>query len=84
MYSVNEIREDALGVLNPTEEPQLADCNDGGFPESGQTFVGGIFYQIICITYEDEQGADCSTTNIAAGEDKTCIVKNYIRFASEL
>lgn len=84
MYSVNEIREDGAGVLNPTEEPQLADCNNGGFPESGQTFIDGIFYEIICIAYEDEQGADCSTTNIAAGENKTCIVKNYIRFASEL
>jgi len=37
---------------------------------------------IICIEYEDEQGNDCSTLTLAAGEDKTCTVKNYIRFTN--
>ena len=32
----------------------------------------------ICFEYEDEQGNDCSTVTLAAGEEKTCTVKNYI------
>lgn len=39
-----------------------------------------INYQI-CIEYEDVQNNDCSTVTLAAGEDKTCTVKNYIRLA---
>ena len=36
----------------------------------------------ICIEYEDEQDNDCSTLTLAGGEDKTCTVKNYIRFTN--
>ncbi|MDR4512421.1 MAG: hypothetical protein MRJ93_12040 [Nitrososphaeraceae archaeon] len=81
MYSVNEIRETGSGILNPPSQSDLTNCNNGGFPEAGSTLVGRILYNNICIEYEDEQGNDCSTTTIAAGEDKTCIVKNYIRSA---
>ncbi|HET8857369.1 MAG TPA: hypothetical protein VFM28_07565 [Nitrososphaeraceae archaeon] len=39
---------------------------------------------IICIEYEDEQGNDCSTLALAAGEDKTCTIKNHIRFVQPI
>jgi hypothetical protein len=28
----------------------------------------------ICFEYEDEQGNDCCTITLAAGEERTCIV----------
>ena len=37
----------------------------------------GIDYYI-CFEYEDEQGNDCSTITLAAGESRPCTVKNYI------
>ena len=39
---------------------------------------------IICIEYEDEQGNDCGTLALAAGEDKTCTIKNHIRFVQPI
>ena len=49
-------------------------------------FVGGGYLEHtdatssdICFEYEDEQGNDCSTLTLTAGEEKTCTVKNYIR-----
>ena len=30
----------------------------------------------ICFEYVDEQENDCSTTTLAAGEERTCIIKN--------
>jgi hypothetical protein len=32
----------------------------------------------ICLEYKDEQGNNCSTVILAEGEERTCIVKNYI------
>jgi len=33
-----------------------------------------ILYAPICFEYEDEQGNDCCTITLAAGEERTCIV----------
>jgi hypothetical protein len=38
----------------------------------------------LCFEYEDEQGNDCSTITLAAGESRTCTVKNYISFGAVL
>ena len=81
-YTVNEIRQPIFvnDQLFEFEGIQLA-CNGNGFPEGGNYINSDadINYNI-CFEYEDEQGEDCSTTTIAAGEDKTCTVKNYIFF----
>ena len=86
-YTVNEIKvppspqtTDVLRASNP------AGCINDGFDDAGTLtnstgFGGGSTSFDICIAYEDEQGNDCSTVALAAGEEKTCIVKNYIRFA---
>jgi len=33
--------------------------------------------------YEDEHGNDCSQTTVNEGEDKVCIVKNYISYGED-
>lgn len=38
--------------------------------------ITNTFATNICIEYEDEQGLDCNTITLAAGEEKTCTVKN--------
>ena len=86
-YTVNEIKvplspatTDVLEGRNP------AGCINRGFDDAGtitnSTGQGGgsAFYDI-CFEYEDEQGNDCSTVALAAGEEETCTVKNYIVFA---
>ncbi|MDR4510999.1 MAG: hypothetical protein MRJ93_04760 [Nitrososphaeraceae archaeon] len=80
IYTVNEIKhqsnEDQLGE----SEPDQRECNTfQNFPEGGNLVKQNpmIDYSI-CFEYEDEQGEDCTTNAIAAGEAKTCIVKNYI------
>jgi hypothetical protein len=91
-YTVNEIEQPEGNFDN-----QLADsptvnirCTNQEFPDGGNFFnttasVGGVFgngvFYDICFEYEDEQGNDCSTITLAAGEEKTCTVKNYIRAA---
>ena len=40
--------------------------------------LDGLKDQPRCFEYEDEQGNDCSTLTLAAGENKLCTVKNYI------
>jgi hypothetical protein len=54
-----------------------------GFPDGGQVIntTSNTNYAGLCFEYEDEQGNDCSTITLAAGEERTCTVKNYIRFA---
>ena len=81
-YTVNEIEQ-------PTEvaNDQLADsptvnirCAVLEFPDGGNfvSTTARLLYNI-CFEYEDQQGNDCSTITLAAGEEKTCIVKNYLR-----
>jgi hypothetical protein len=79
-------------IVNETKAPFSTDnqlyedafvqqaCIDAGFTGGGALFNSGanIVYQI-CFEYEDEQDNDCSTVAMAAEEEKTCIVKNYIR-----
>ena len=58
-----------------------------GFDDGGtllNTNASPDLSYIICIEYEDEQGNDCSTLALAAGEDKRCTVKNYIRFVQPI
>ncbi|MDR4512605.1 MAG: hypothetical protein MRJ93_12975 [Nitrososphaeraceae archaeon] len=84
-YTVNEIRqpipvEDQLIEFEITQQ----NCNGNDFPEGGNYFNSDVSINYnICFEYEDEQGEDCTTNTIAASEDKTCIVKNYISFAAE-
>jgi hypothetical protein len=86
-YTVNEIKVPSpggIGDQSPNLEVNAAAqqaCIDAGFPDGGALYNdrARILYQSICIEYEDEQGNDCSTVTLAAGEEKTCIVKNYIR-----
>jgi hypothetical protein len=83
-YTINEIESttsdrDQLGDFS-------TDCAAVGFPDGGTYFntnpsppsIFDLFYTI-CFEYEDEQGNDCSTITLAAGEQRTCTVKNYIR-----
>jgi hypothetical protein len=82
-YTVNEIKQLSGGdqlVENPGLEALC--INPIGFPDGGSLLnsTADILYDI-CFKYEDEQGNDCSTIVLAAEEEKTCIVKNYIRSA---
>lgn len=83
-YTVNEIKHasnfDQLGQ-DPTA--QQACTTTAGFDDGGILLNNNadIFYAI-CFEYEDEQGNDCSTVALAAGEHKICTVKNYIRNAN--
>ena len=79
-YTVNEIEVlfgfDQL-VENSNEEGR---CISNGFTDGGRLSneTTNVFYTSICFEYEDEQGNDCSTITLAAGESRTCTVKNYI------
>jgi hypothetical protein len=90
-YTVNEIR-DPTGT-NPNQlliNPDLVtNCNNQkDFPDGGEIIIRddargvGISYPL-CIEYEEEQNIDCSTITLAAGEERTCIVKNYIDGATD-
>ena len=84
-YTVNEIKHQSnINQLGENAEIQQ-ECTslsfvDGGILDSQEIQKPGLIYNI-CFEYEDEQGNDCSTVTLAAGEDKTCTVKNYISFA---
>jgi Prealbumin-like fold domain len=86
-YTVNEIEQPEGNFDN-----QLADdlttnvrCSNQEFPDGGRVLnsTTSLVYDI-CFEYEDEQGNDCSTITLAAGESRTCTVKNYIIFASPI
>ena len=85
-YTVNEIEHlsgnDQL-IENP---PNEALCTSAGFPDGGVVFnsTATIIYAPLCFEYEDEQGNNCNTITLAAGESRTCIVKNYIRLAQDI
>ena len=66
-------------ILTNQEKIQLQ--NQGvcaGFTDGGELFnsTSRMSYDDICFEYEDEQGNDCSNIILAAGEERTCIVKN--------
>jgi hypothetical protein len=86
IYTVNEIVHTTpfLNQLNQHIAIQNI-CIDAGFDGGGALSVSGqpIIYEI-CFEYEDEQGNDCSTITLAAGEERTCTVKNYIRIGVQL
>ena len=87
-YTVNETKVQN-GLANPNTANQLVEnvavqqgCIGLGFDGGGILFrnpdiPNQAFYNI-CFEYEDEQGNDCSTVTLAAGEEKTCTAKNYI------
>ncbi|MFB5600820.1 MAG: hypothetical protein ACE5SW_11420 [Nitrososphaeraceae archaeon] len=82
-YTLNEIIH--FSNLNQLGESQSAhnSCINDRFADGGDLLNINVDldYEEICFEYEDELGGDCTTTNIRAGEDKICIVKNYIKFA---
>jgi len=83
-YTVNEIKHtDATNQLGADDLAQQRCTATAGFSDGGllSNTVASIVYGPLCFEYEDEQGNDCSTVTLAAGEHKTCTVKNYIRLA---
>jgi hypothetical protein len=86
LYRVNEIKHDNfLNQLGNALGPQAVCVNEGRFSDGGDLFnqTSFINYLAICFKYVDEQGNDCNTISLAAGEERTCIVKNYIRVGSQ-
>jgi len=82
-YTVNEIKSTpgSQNQLVQYDEVQQTCTTLNGFDDGGVLFNTNIlpnFGYSICFEYEDEQGNDCSTVTLAAGEEKTCTVKNYI------
>jgi len=85
-YTVDEIKT-ATNVVVPNQllvNPESEqECVGTGFTDGGSLFTTNVRYTTICFEYVDEQNNDCSEITLAAGDEKTCIVKNYIRFADE-
>jgi hypothetical protein len=84
-YLINEINTgSAMDELGGDPSVLLA-CGFAEFAEGGLLFnsTASLFYNYICLKYEDEQGNDCSTIRLAAGEESICTVKNYIRLAGD-
>lgn len=87
-YTVNEIKHQN-GINQLFEDPNVElSCVNVGFVGGGSLDGSGssnneevLFNFDICFQYEDEQGNDCTMTTIKTNEDKTCIVKNYIKNA---
>ena len=88
LYKVNELKNPPTPIPFHEFPNVKGECESLGFPDGRFLTVGdsltprGDYY--ICIEYEDEQGNDCSTISLAAGETRTCIVKNYINFGFNL
>jgi hypothetical protein len=86
-YTVNEIEIPTFVAGQLVEDPDVeASCKSAGFPDGGilnyvPPGIDFILNYDICFKYEDEEGNDCSEITLAAGEERTCIVKNYIRFS---
>jgi hypothetical protein len=76
-YTVNEIIHPQPPIDRLSVNAGIAqDCVNVGFDNGGELFnsTSNVNY-IICLEYED----DCNTITLAAGEERTCTVKNYIR-----
>ena len=81
-YIVNEIEAPPFVPNQLSEDLDIRElCTGNGF-DGGGAFINTITSSRydICIEYEDEQGNDCSTVTLAAGQERTCTVKNYILF----
>ena len=78
-YIVNEIKypnnTNQLGEDSLTE----AFCVQRGFADGGELLnqTAERFYEN-CFEYKDQQGNNCNTITLGAGEHRTCTVKNYI------
>jgi len=85
-YAVNEIKNNQSNINQLGESlNDETTCGVLGFDDGGtllNTNADPDLSYTICIEYEDEQGNDCSRLTLAGGEDKTCTVKNYIRFTN--
>ena len=85
-YTVNEIKfpEDFFDQFSESINAEI-NCARIGFPDGGRFLNEPINYPNICFEYEDQpgnaQGNNCNTITLAAGEHRTCTVKNYIRLA---
>ena len=86
-YTVNEIAYNTSGPnVFRSSTIVTAQCVSLGFDGGGlANFLNnegtGTVVYTICFEYEDEQGNDCRNITLAAGEEKTCTVKNYINMA---
>jgi hypothetical protein len=81
--TVNEIQTPGNNInqLDDDATNQARCVNVQGFDDGGSlinTNINPDMRYEICFEYEDEQGNDCSTLTLAAGENKLCTVKNYI------
>ena len=86
-YTVNEIIHSPTFVPDQLREDAAVQesCMNLGFAGGGKltsSLQNSPQYQI-CFEYEDEQGSDCRTITLAAEEEKTCTVKNYIHEAHD-
>ena len=86
IYIYNFIPENFFDQLRENMDAEI-NCASFGFPDGGTFFYDplAINYRNICFEYEDQprnaQGNNCNTITLAAGEHRTCTVKNYIRLA---
>ena len=86
-YTVNEIKNPSSNINQLGEDSRTEqECISAGFLGGGDLQVANPNFShlyFICFQYVDEEDndIDCNTITLAAGEEKTCIVKNYIRFA---
>ncbi len=84
-YTVNEIENPTFAIGQLVEDPDVeASCKSAGFSDGGilsyvPTGINFILNYELCFEYEDEEENDCSEITLARGEERTCIVKNYIR-----
>ncbi|HJT85417.1 MAG TPA: hypothetical protein VJ697_13135, partial [Nitrososphaeraceae archaeon] len=77
-YTVEEIKYDTpFNQLEDFAGTEML-CQDEGFADGGILQTNTNVRYVICFLYEDELGNDCSTMTLAAGEQRTCTVKNYI------
>ena len=83
-YRVNEIEyPNNINQLGEDPGTETFSCVPRGFADGG-TFINqtaDIFYEN-CFEYEDQQGNNCNTITLGAGEHRTCTVKNYISFGA--
>jgi hypothetical protein len=86
-YTVNEIKNPTFAVEQLIEDAdaEQACVNVAGFSDGGELQKGNfvIVYREICFEYVDELGNDCNNITLAAGEHRTCTVKNYIALVNE-
>lgn len=81
-YIINEIVYATSNNQLRVNPNIFLDCQESGFSNGGEIInTNGNIDNAICLDFKDEQGNDCNTLTLATGEDKTCIVKNYIKRA---